>query len=572
MARSKLERNSVEVTEQHELPGYLPPRRQNTGESSCHLPSSASTVVGTTGPSTDKLPEYPEYTDDDDDDGDKPHVPDQGLNSLLRDATTYTFISKSTAGRPGHKLYPKTPVKLHNNLLAAIGFIEIANAGDFAANMWNENPLPFYAILLMVFGGVLAFSMLYFVIKDAILSSGNIRGLRRERRFLQEWRERNDSRGGSPEISRTINCFLAVNFRELGTELVDRFVMGAILGVGAVLVGTGTLIAIAGDDPTLFVTSNLLTGLVGNFPCALYGLVNLLWAIFVGFRASRHTTATRSLNDRELDKAMKIRARDVSFHSIASGFTAILAGGASMATFDIWFAYLLLFPCLVSAPLINAFFRRRVGYDRPFVRQEFCIDEECLLTGLRHARDRRKEFAKGTLESPTLLRVATSLETAIGFIRDNNLVEEYCQRLLSELDEVYRNKVFRDTGDDMEVVVNLDNLLVDSEEDDTLRKELLSAACKVASENAASCFKYQERWLLEALGCYMAISGDGKQGGGTAACMPSDHKKPARDGDDQPGDIHAQEDSNSKKFVVETTETYIDSLRIKRDGAGSATL
>jgi hypothetical protein len=42
----------------------------------------------------------------------------------------------------------KEQCRLKNSLLAGVGLLELANAGDFAANVWNEIPVPHFAMAL----------------------------------------------------------------------------------------------------------------------------------------------------------------------------------------------------------------------------------------------------------------------------------------------------------------------------------------------------------------------------------------------------------------------------------------
>jgi hypothetical protein len=41
--------------------------------------------------------------------------------------------------------------RLKNSLLFGVGLLELANAGDFAANVWNEIPVPHFAMVLSMF-------------------------------------------------------------------------------------------------------------------------------------------------------------------------------------------------------------------------------------------------------------------------------------------------------------------------------------------------------------------------------------------------------------------------------------
>jgi len=74
--------------------------------------------------------------------------------------------------------------RLKNSLLAGVGYLELANARDFTANVWNEIPVPSYAVALMAVGGTLALSISLFAFKDAELSQRNILLLQQERRYL----------------------------------------------------------------------------------------------------------------------------------------------------------------------------------------------------------------------------------------------------------------------------------------------------------------------------------------------------------------------------------------------------
>ena len=48
---------------------------------------------------------------------------------------------------------------LKNSLLASVGYLELANAKDFAANVWNDVPVPKCAMAFMAIGGVLAIGL-----------------------------------------------------------------------------------------------------------------------------------------------------------------------------------------------------------------------------------------------------------------------------------------------------------------------------------------------------------------------------------------------------------------------------
>lgn len=119
----------------------------------------------------------------------------------------------------------------------------------------------------------------------------------------------------------TIDCLLNINFRESGMEVIDRLVMDTLLGTGAFFVGIGTFMAIDGQNSRIYRASNLLTGYMGNAPCALYGLMNFLWStVYVWRRATRHKAAALPhVRDRRFRDLLQMRASSVQFHGALNG-------------------------------------------------------------------------------------------------------------------------------------------------------------------------------------------------------------------------------------------------------------
>ncbi|KAK3681748.1 hypothetical protein B0T22DRAFT_540082, partial [Podospora appendiculata] len=391
-------------------------------------------------------------------------------NAVLSDGPTLRFVKEKGIFRPLNQ-----PANLRNSLLFAVGYLELANAGDFAANYWNDSPLPIHAIGLMAFGGTLAFLMLYFAWKDARLSWQNIRGLLVERRSLLAQRAQLQGQGSQEAVIRTVDCYLHVNFREFGTEIVDRIVMDSFLGFGAILVGVGTYMAIAGANPYIFFASNLLTGYIGNSPCALFGLANFFWSSWVWLRARHHrkTTTTELGGDTMLQAMIRRRTLNVQLHSILSGVAGIIAGAASLATATESWAYVVLAPCISASALANYFWRRRVGYNRPFVARSVGeMNELLLMSALRD------------------------------FIINTGLYETFCLELLRE--EGLAKRLFG-TAEEGVQSTQLPALKMLASDDVTLAGRLLEIAKKIVIQEIHSSLHHQERWLLETLGCYMEL-------------------------------------------------------------------
>jgi hypothetical protein len=394
---------------------------------------------------------------------------------------------------------------LRNNLLPAIGFIELANAGDFPANVWNEAPLPQHAVILMALGGTLALSMLPFVIRDAVLSFRNLHCLKNERQILKK--KRSDGAGGltAPD---SVDCLLHVNFREQGTEWVDRVGMDIIMGFGAFIVGIGTYMAIAGENPHIHLASDLLTGYIGNSPCAMYGLLNLVWSVFIWIRANRHTSEPQLIQEPNIKDLLELRAKEFKAHSLLSGATGLVAGAASLLTYTYWQAYVVLAVCLVSSVVLNFFWRHRLGYDRPLVEvgRDVVFFSEDITYALKYTTSWRarleRKMDEGSDSDPlqVLHPMLGSLSDIMTFLRRHHLFEEFCLEICSQSDDTRLFDVLPDGSRQMQA-----ENLIRLPEDGGLGARIQEIAKNVIKETAPTCFQYQQRWLLEALGCCRAM-------------------------------------------------------------------
>lgn len=301
-----------------------------------------------------------------------------------------------------------------NSLLAGVGFLELANAADFAANVWNQIPVPKYAMVFMAIGGPIALLITLVAARDFYLSYTNMQLLLKERRYLRELLDsitttttttNTTPQNTTPNTTThtqaelLLRSRLSVNFRELGTEIVDRILMDALMGFGALLVGTGTIMAIFGANHHVYVASNLLSGYIGNGLAAVFGLVNAIWSGYLVGRfqvcwrscqnitstsTSTSTVPTRDGNGnnnpnpgdeedtcieevRMYHHPLKLRFRSLQFHALVNGINGLVAGAASMVTATMWYGYVVLVPCIVSLIACNWFWRVRVGYDRPLL-------------------------------------------------------------------------------------------------------------------------------------------------------------------------------------------------------------
>lgn len=281
-----------------------------------------------------------------------------------RSTTTKTVtLERSRRGRyraVGH-------AALRNNLLAGVGYLELANAGDFAANVWNEIPVPRHAMILMAIGGPIALMMSLVAVRDFYLSWKNVSLLYAERQALL----------ALPTTDGKTAAVLGVNTRELGTESIDRMFMDLLMGFGALLVGTGTIMAIWGADHRVFLASNLLSGFIGNGFAAVFGLVNAGWSGYLVYRFQvRYSACQSNPAVQTVRPKLRQRVRRFQWHVGINGVNGVVAGMASMVTAKMWWGYVVLIPTIVVMIAGNLFWRAKLGYDRPIMIHPGMTSEE----------------------------------------------------------------------------------------------------------------------------------------------------------------------------------------------------
>ena len=214
--------------------------------------------------------------------------------------------------------------------------------------------------------------------------------------------------------------------------------MDALMGTGCVLVGAGTIMAIGGADDKVFKASNLMSGYIGNAVTAVYGVVNAGWSGVVVWRFWKQSGAVkrRMQGDGEgrcLQRLLLGRMRAMQWHAVLNGVTGLVAGAASMVTATRWWGYVVLIPCIVSFILCNAFWRLRLGYDRPVFSaesvsgQSLCEQLEYVIGMQRALRggDGDVEDGMGSVVLVQKMLSCGSLENILRFIVQNRLLENY---------------------------------------------------------------------------------------------------------------------------------------------------
>ncbi|EME38406.1 hypothetical protein DOTSEDRAFT_39417 [Dothistroma septosporum NZE10] len=283
--------------------------------------------------------------------------------STLRDSSVYHVDDHQPIG--------DSPVpKYRNSLLAVIGYLDLTNALDFPANVWNQVPVPLFAKVLMGIGGGIAILSTAFAFWDMVRAWRNNTFLRGERAHLKRKRR-------SRVITLVEQAWLGINERELGWEVLDSWLLDAFLAVAGILVGTGCVMAIRGNLHPVFLASNILSGYLGNSFYALYAVINTAWCFFMWRRAHACEGAVKRA-EREVGAkmmtALKKHAMRHKMYAIGNGATILVSGVGSEISSTKWQGYVVLIPCVLGSIFCNYFWRYHLGYDRDSFQHRYSND------------------------------------------------------------------------------------------------------------------------------------------------------------------------------------------------------
>lgn len=405
----------------------------------------------------------------------------------------------ATFTRRHGRYIPTTRQKLRNNLLAGVGFLELGNCGDFAANVWNTIPLPPYAVALMAVGGTLALLLSYFAFRDTVLSWRNIVNLRQECRDLQ--RQKAFCRDEDGQMLCTLDTLLELNLRETGTELVNRIGMDICMGFAGILVSAGTFLAIGGANHRVWQASNLLSGYIGNVPLALFGLINAAWFIYVFIRVRQHGNAGAKILrvGSVASRMLRCRVRTIQIYNVVVGMSDLVSGAGSLITATRWWGYAMLIPVIVSSISCNYIWRHKIGYERPLVQRAPHISLMSLLKELEFVQSVQQILEE--MPSESLRKVVVdpqSIGAVVEFLKTNDLFEDFCLRLLGEAQLAALFRVSEtEVRIDSQSLVTIDKIYV---------PRVLEIAQMCVSESGLLHFQYRERYLTEMLGYYLERS------------------------------------------------------------------
>ncbi|KAF0317828.1 hypothetical protein GQ607_014940 [Colletotrichum asianum] len=406
---------------------------------------------------------------------------------------------------------PRISSRLRNTLLSTMGLLELANAGDFAANVWNEIPVPIYAIVFMALGGTLALVVSILALKDTLLSWQNVCFLRNERAALKAERLERLQRS-LPTLD--VDVLLDTNFREFGSEIANRFGLDICSGFGAFLISIGTYMAIGGANRQAWFASNILSGYLGNAPIALYGLISSGWSAYIFRRASQHrgiAAQSPRLQGSRAVKAIERRTRNVHIYTLVSAVSSVIGGGASMVTATRWEGYVVLIPVILSSMFYNSWLRRNVAYDRPPAGDSLHLTEDAITHELEVAEMTWREIRGQSRPLREVVADTTSLEAVTKYLVANDLLEHFCLSLMKSavIAPVLASQESTD------VTIDTKRLLEMPKE---IHPTMIEIANETIKQKGPKHFEYRQRYLAEILGSTLRLSLKAGCGGSMTEC------------------------------------------------------
>lgn len=401
-----------------------------------------------------------------------------------------------TPARPrrGNPDLPAAPAsaRRRNDLMYFVGWLELFNALDFPANVWNDVPVPTFAVALMATGGTLAILASAVAFYDLRKAWRNLGLLRQEQRYLGA--ERANAVPASPTAIR-LRAWQLVNQRELGWEFFDRALMDGIVGFGGFLVGIGSLIAPFGADRRVFHASNLLSGYVGNSFSAAYGLINFVWAIYLWRIGSRRSEAV-SCHIKDVPTLRRAHRvfRHQKLYAVVFAVTVVVSSVGSMASATMWWGYVVLIPCVFASVFGNVLWRRRVGYDRVVfphkpLRQDD-IDDQIALSILAQTKIRDNQ-------ADAFLARFSRAELLV-YLIDHDMLDTLSGELVK--DPEVRNDVLKDQPKEVTIEVNI----LEGINYDILLRNALQCVEMVGLRRAIE----RERLLYELLGSHICAQNE----------------------------------------------------------------
>ncbi|KAF9772296.1 hypothetical protein IL306_009998 [Fusarium sp. DS 682] len=384
--------------------------------------------------------------------------------------------------------------RLRNDLFAAVGFLELANAGDFAANVWNDVPVPIYAIVFMAIGGTSAFVLSICAFFDSRKAWRNIKFLRQQKQYLET--EKENLPDGSE--SRGLDVFIEITTRELRIEVINRWAMDLLMGGGAMLISIGTYMAIGGANRKVWHASNILSGYLGNAPIALFGLISAIWASMVVSKMRSHVAvAKKELQGSPSLPLLKQRCFNVQLFFILNGIANVLGGVGSMITAERWWGYCILIPVIVTSIFCNVWWRHRVGYDRPCVSTIPPLNVDNITEALESTSQLRHTIQDGAgVSLEHIFGETATLQDVLELFVKQDLFEQFSLRLINnkKIGHLFVK------AQDARVQISAVSILDIAEEH---HATILAVALRFLKKQGPGHLLHRERFLIEVLGTYL---------------------------------------------------------------------
>jgi hypothetical protein len=251
-------------------------------------------------------------------------------------------------------------------------------------------------------------------------------------------------------------------------------------------------------------TSNLLSGYIGNSFIAVYALINPAWSIYMWRKAGSHMSALRKSPrvHEDMRRRLVSHNRKRKLYAAVNVVSVIVSSVGSLYSAEHWQGYVVVAPFVFALLFANLFWMYALGYNRaafdPWTAPTQHYDIHAGLRMLHHLRSSISPSGRCAAKLGGLLSSETGLGTqdVLDIMRQLGLASSFGAHLLQ------RNK----TDDGRQRILPGSVTLYWRDLCSTDHSQVIQAASAALLAVDQSVFRDQERFLLELYGCYLQIA------------------------------------------------------------------
>ncbi|KAJ4152289.1 hypothetical protein NW754_004084 [Fusarium falciforme] len=199
---------------------------------------------------------------------------------------------------------------------------------------------------------------------------------------------------------------------------------------------------------------------------------------------------------------IKRRCFNLQLFYVVNGIATILGGVGSMLTAERWWGYVILIPVIMSSLFCNVWWRKRVGYDRPWIADPAPMNTNGLVHALESTAQIRRAFQNGP--GTILPRIVGGLPSpafpeVLDFMVKHDLFEKFCLYLVNNVHVAHVLGLQKSTRLELDVSRIL-------EIPDIHHPQLVGLAEEFLRDEGARHFQTRERFMIEILGTHLILT------------------------------------------------------------------